>query len=102
MISIEVIIIILLIVYGLVITYLLYDQYRNQDLYMKDKIDYINSKAQELALREKNVSAREVCDRELIKLRTIHKSALDVLNSYIPMTIASTSTSASTSIGVNI
>lgn len=76
------VIIILLIVYGLVVTWLLYDQYQNQDRYMKDKVDYINKKTVELDMRERSVAGREVCERELTRLKTIHKSALDVLNSY--------------------
>jgi predicted component of type VI protein secretion system len=74
-----------LIVYGLITTYLLYDQYRNQESYMKDKVDYINNKSQELNARERVLVGRETCDRELVRLKTIHKSALDVLNSYNPL-----------------
>lgn len=83
--SIETVVIILLVVYGLVVTYLLYDQYRNQESYLKDKVDYINSKQLELSARERNLVGRETCDRELTRLKTIHKSALDVLNSYNPL-----------------
>jgi len=85
--TIETVAIIILVVYGLIVTYLLYDQYRNQELYMKDKVDYINSKTVELNTRERNLIGRETCDRELIRLKTIHKSALDVLNSYSMATI---------------
>ena len=80
--SVESVSIILLVVYGLIVTYLLFDYYRNQELYMKDKVDYINSKIMELTVRERSVTARETCDRDLTRLKTIHKSALDVLNSY--------------------
>jgi hypothetical protein len=80
--TIEIIVIILLVVYGLIVTYLLYDQYRNQELYLKDKVDYINNKSLELNARERILIGRETCDRELTRLKTIHKSALDVLNSY--------------------
>ena len=83
--TIEIIVIVLLIVYGLIVTYLLYDQYRNQEAYLKDKVEYINSKSVELSARERNLIGRETCDRELTRLKTIHKSALDVLNSYNPL-----------------
>lgn len=86
MITIEHIALIMLIVYGLIVTYLLYDQYRNQDLYMKDKIDYINNKTIELSTRERTLIGKETCDRELTRLKTIQKSALDVLNSYNSIT----------------
>lgn len=80
--SVSSVVIILLIVYGLIVTYLIYDQYRNQELYMKDKVDYINNKNIEMNTRERNLIGRETCDRELIKLKTIHKSIQDILNSY--------------------
>ena len=81
-ITIELIAIILLVVYALIVTYLLYDQYRNQESYLKDKVDYINNKQTELSTRERLLIGRETCDRDLTRLKTIHKSALDVLNSY--------------------
>lgn len=80
--SVNSIVIILLIVYAVVVTYLVYDQYKNRELYMKDKVDYINSKNIEMNARERNLIGRETCDRELIKIKTIHKSILDILNSY--------------------
>lgn len=85
--SIENIAIIMLVIYGLFVSYLLYDQYRNQELYMKDKVEFITNKTAELAARERVLVGRETCDRELTRLKTIHKSALDVLNSYNPLTI---------------
>lgn len=86
--SIENIAIIMLVIYGLFVSYLLYDQYRNQEQYMKDKVDFIATKTAELAARERVLIGRETCDRELTRLKTIHKSALDVLNSYNPLSIA--------------
>jgi len=71
----------MLIVYGLIVTYLIYDQYRNQELYMKDKVDYINSKTEELQSRERLLIGKETCDRDLIRLKTIHKNVLDILMS---------------------
>lgn len=85
--SIENIAIIMLVIYGLFVSYLLYDQYRNQEQYMKDKVEFITNKTAELAARERVLVGRETCDRELTRLKTIHKSALDVLNSYNPLTI---------------
>jgi hypothetical protein len=81
----ETVVIIMLVVYGLIVTYLVYDQHRNQELYMKDKVDYINNKTQELNLRERALVGRETCDRELTRLKTILKSAQDVLNSFNPL-----------------
>ncbi len=80
--TVETVVIILLVVYGLIVTYLLYDQYRNHESYLKDKVDYVNSKQLELSARERALVGRETCDRELTRLKTIHKSALDVLSAY--------------------
>ena len=80
--TIEIGAIIILVMYGLIVTYLLYDQYRNQEIYMRDKVEYINAKVQELTIRERALTGRETSDRDLTRLKTIHKSALDVLNSY--------------------
>lgn len=83
--TVETVAIIMLVVYGLIVTYLLYDQHKNQELYMRDKVDYINTKSAELTSRERILVGRETCDRELTRLKTIHKSVLDVLNSYNPL-----------------
>jgi predicted component of type VI protein secretion system len=83
--TVESVALIMLVIYGLVVTYLLYDQYRNQEMYMKDKVDYINAKTLEMNARERVLVGKETCDRELTRLKTIHKSALDVLNSYNPL-----------------
>jgi len=80
--EIKTITIILLLIYCVIVTYLIYLQYQQRDAYLKDKVDYINNKMDELTSRERLVSNREICDRELLRLKTIHKSALDVLNSY--------------------
>jgi hypothetical protein len=84
--TVETVIIILLVVYALIVTYLLYDQYRNQELYLKDKVDYINNKQLDLSARERVLVGRETCDRDLLRLKTILKSASDVLSSYNPLT----------------
>lgn len=76
-----IIIVVLLILVG-VLSYLLYDQYAYQDRYMKDRIDYIERKTEEMTVRERNVMERERCDRELTRLKTIHKNVLDILSSY--------------------
>lgn len=78
-------IIILLLVYCFIITFILLENYRKRDQYLKDKVEFINKKTDELNSRERVLVGREVCDRELTRLKTIHKSALDVLNSYNQM-----------------
>ena len=85
-ITVEIIIIIMLVVYGLIVSYMLYDYYRNNETYLKDKVDYVNNKTIELASRERLLTGRETCDRDLTRLKTIHKSALDVLSAYNTIT----------------
>jgi len=65
-----------------VLSYLLYDQYTYQDRYMRDRVEYIERKTEDLAIRERSVMERERCDRELTRLKTIHKNVLDILSSY--------------------
>jgi hypothetical protein len=72
---------VLLILVG-VLSYLLYDQYTYQDRYMKDRVDYIDRMMEQLSIRERTVMERERCDRELTRLKTIHKNVLDILTSY--------------------
>ena len=79
--------IVLLTIYCIIITYFLYDQHKGRERYLKDRIDFINKKTDELNSRERVLTSREVCDRELTRLKTIHKSALDVLNSYNQMAL---------------
>lgn len=72
----------LLSIYSIVVTYLIWDQYCRRDQYLKDRVDFVNKKTEELNSRERVLINREICDRELTRLKTIHRSALDVLNSY--------------------
>lgn len=81
--SVETTLIIVLILYGVLVTYMWYDYYKNMGMYMKDKAEFINNKVEELNKRERSISDKETCDKELMRLRTIHKSALDVLSSYV-------------------
>lgn len=77
------IILVLLILVG-ALSYLLYDQYSYQDRYMRDRVDYIDRMTEQLSIRERSVMEREKYDRELTRLKTIHKSVLDIMTSYNP------------------
>lgn len=77
----SIIIIVLLMLVG-VLSYLLYDQYTYQERYMRDRVEYVERKTEELAVRERSVMERERCDRELTRLKTIHKNVIDILTSY--------------------
>ena len=77
----SIIIIVLLMLVG-VLSYLLYDQYTYQERYMRDRVEYVERKTEELAVRERSVMERERCDRELTRLKTIHKNVIDIPTSY--------------------
>lgn len=79
--------IVLLLVYTFIITYILYEERSNREQYLRDKVDYVNKKTDELNARERSIIGKETCDRELMRLKTIHRSALDVLNSYNQLNI---------------
>jgi len=79
--------IVLLALYTFIVTYILYEERSNREQYLRDKVDYVNKKTEEMNVRERAVVGRETCDRELTKLKTIHRSALDVLNSYNQLNI---------------
>lgn len=80
--TIETTLMIILVLYGVLVTYMWYDYYKNMGSYMKEKSEFINNKIDELDKRDRSISDKEVCDKELMRIKTIHKSALDVLNSY--------------------
>lgn len=76
------IIIVLLLVYALIVSYLLYDEYQNREKYFKDRSEYIDKMTQYIASKERELLEREKCDRELKSLKKVHRDALDILLSY--------------------
>ena len=76
------IIIIILLIYAIFVSYLLFDQYQNREKYFKDKSEYIDRMTQNLTIREREVLDREMCDKELKILKKIHTDALDILMTY--------------------
>jgi len=80
-------IIVLLLLYTFIITYILYEERSNREQYLRDKVDYVVKKTDELNSRERSIIGKETCDRDLTRLKTIHRSALDVLNSYNQLNI---------------
>ncbi len=63
-------------------TVLYWTDYVNKDKYQKDKDDNLRRREDELTRRESIVVDKEICFRELTKLRTIQASALDILKMY--------------------
>ncbi len=61
---------------------LYWHQYTNLQDYQKEKDDALTIKEKDLLNRESIVVDKEICFRELTKLKTIQSTALDVLKSY--------------------
>ena len=80
--TIKTLLVFILIVYSIVISMLYWHQYTNMQSYQKEKEDILISKEKELINRESIVVDKEICFRELTKLKTIQSTALDVLKSY--------------------
>lgn len=74
--------ILILIVYSVVVSMLYWHQYQNSQNYQKEKDDILAMKEKDLANRESIVVDKEICFRELTKLKTIQSTAMDVLKSY--------------------
>jgi hypothetical protein len=61
---------------------LYWSDYINQNKYQQEKENILNAKEQDLKNRESAVVDKEICFRELTKLKTIQTSVLDILKSY--------------------
>lgn len=75
--------IIALLVYALFITYLYNSEVNNRDQHLADKSKYLEQKNEELLQREKKIVESEKCTKNLAKVMTIHKAAVDLLQSYV-------------------
>ncbi len=74
--------ILILIIYSVIVSMLYWHQYTNLQDYQKEKDDALTIKEKDLLNRESIVVDKEICFRELTKLKTIQSTALDVLKSY--------------------
>lgn len=76
------IIIVLLLIYSIVVSVFFWMDRTNLQNFQKDKVNFIASREKELNQRESIVVDKEICFRELTKLKTVHDTALNVLKSY--------------------
>lgn len=67
-------------------TVLYWKDYTDKENYQKTKDESLNRRDDELTRRESIVVDKEICFRELTKLRTILASALDILKMYNVLT----------------
>lgn len=80
--TIKTILLVLLLIYGVVLSVLYWTDYTNRENYQKEKNNTLVYKENELKKRESIVVDKEICFRELTKLKTIQNSVLDILKSY--------------------
>lgn len=76
------ILILILLIYSIVISMYVLNQFHNEYNYKKEKDDFLISKEKELNNRESVIVEKEICFRELTKIKTILNTVTDILKSY--------------------
>lgn len=80
--SISDVLILMLLMYAIVISVLYFNDLKQRDDYMKNKDQSLKQKEEDLVKRESIIVDKEICFRELTKIKTLHTSVLDILKSY--------------------
>ena len=80
--TIKTLLLLIILIYAVIMTVLYWKDYTDKENYQKAKDDSLNRRDEELTRRESIVVDKEICFRELTKLRTIVASALDILRMY--------------------
>ena len=80
--SIRDVIVLMLLMYALIISVLYFNDLKQRDDYMRVKDQSLRQKEEDLIKRESIIVDKEICFRELTKMKTIHSSVLDILKSY--------------------
>lgn len=73
------VIIIILILFGLVMTALYWYELSDKERYMKDKERLLNQKEVDLTLRENKVVEREVCMKDLADAKQLQTSIMELI-----------------------
>ena len=80
--TIKTLLLIIILIYAVIMTVLYWKDYTDKENYQKAKDDSLNRRDDELKRRESIVVDKEICFRELTKLKTIVASASDILKMY--------------------
>lgn len=80
--TLKTVLLVVLFIYSIIISVLFWIDKNNLENYQKDRLSLIVAKEKELEKRESIVVDKEICFRELTKLKTVQSTALDVLKSY--------------------
>lgn len=78
----QTIIIFIVLIYTVIISVLYFSELYDRDNYHRNKEMILHDKEDELVKRESIIVDKEICFRELTKMKTIQTSVLDILNSY--------------------
>lgn len=88
-------VIILLILFGTVMTILYWIEVTDKERYMRDKEIALTQKAQELTFRENSVVDKEICMKEVSRLKEVQTNIMKMIGaSEYPLTVTVTSEEA--------
>lgn len=81
--DIKTVFLIVLLMYSVIISVLYWTNYTDKQKQERELTESLSRRENELKKREASVVDKELCFRELTKLRTVRDSALDILESYV-------------------
>lgn len=81
--DIKTVFLIILLMYSVIISVLYWTNYTDKQKQERELTESLSRRENELKKREESVVDKELCFRELTKLRTVRDSALDILESYV-------------------
>ena len=81
--DIKIIFLIILLMYSVIISVLYWTNLTDQEKQKRELTESLARRENELKRRESSVIDKELCFRELTKLKTVRDSALEILQSYI-------------------
>jgi hypothetical protein len=76
------ILLLIVLIYAVALSVLFYNEKMQKELFMKNKVEQLAMKESELTKRESLVVDKELCFRELTKIKTIHTTIQDIVNAY--------------------
>jgi len=87
-------IIIILIMFSIIMTILYWIEVSDKDRYMRDKEIMLNQKALDLTFRENNIIDKEICMKEVSRLKNVQTNILKMIGDTIDYPIKITSEEA--------
>jgi len=81
--DIKTVFLIVLLMYSVIITVLYWTNFNDREKQERELTESLTRRENELKKREATIIEKEMCFRELTKLKTVRDSALDILQSYV-------------------